>query len=367
MPANKPFNVPKGQVDIDTLLGVIYGYYTQYVVLKPISNDAFARTRADKLSIFIDLDDIFVHLDRYAKNMSMSNDMIEAITSGLINMCAHYRNFFNNTFGVATYIFMIGNASPNGYVESRLCGEYNHPQLSPTMMVCKNSVMQMLQYISAYIPDIYAIDHGYDFNAMVVSITDQSQFNIETMPGLVISKDETTLLLGAEGLTILRPKKYKGSDLSYMVLPEMAYDIYIATRTNKPIIPHSNDNLMLGVLVSIAGLSQRKIKSSRAINSVASAISKCVSDPNNRVINSSYISDENLLEIIRVLKIKDELTNPILERYHSLCPSISSNAMKMSGDFIKAYNKLVNIYDPEKMKKLNETTFKKYPLDLNAL
>lgn len=364
MQGNKSYS---NRFDIDTILSAIYGYYTQYVVLGPISNNAFARTRADKLSIFIDLDDIFVHLDRFGKDIPMSEDLTTAITSGLINMCAHYRNFFNNSFGVSTYIFMVGN-SMNEYIESSFCGEYTHPQISPTMMVCKNTVMQMLQYISAYIPDVYTVDHRYDFNAMVVSITSQAQFSLDNMPGLVISKDQSALLLGAEGLTILRPKKYKGEDMSYMVLPELAYDTYISQKTRANITEfHNNDNLMISTLVAIAGFLPRKIKSSKSINSVVNAISKCISDPNNRVINSHYISDESLLNIIRVLKIKDELANPILERYHSLCPSISSNAMKMNGDFIKAYNRLVDVYDPEKMKKLNETTFKKYPLDLNAL
>lgn len=357
-------------INTETLMGVVYGYYTQYVTLKPLAHNAFAHTGASKLSIFIDLDDIFIHLDKYIKEIPGDvTDTINALTSCIINMCAHYRNFFINTFGVETYIFIIGNQN-NSYVESLMCGEYKHPVPGPITAHIKSYTISNLIEYTAYINDVYMVGNSYDFNAMVTSILlNESKFSGDKMPSLVISKDISTLLLGSIGVTVLRPKKYKGQDTSFIVTPGLSFGAYIEAKTKRSIDQYRYNSIktLLSVLVAFSGFPYRGLKSVKNIDTMVNVLNKCVEDTNNRITNSIYLSDNDIIEIARVAGVKDNMVNSLLERYHSINPVLISSAMKMNGDFSKAYNMMVNMYDPNKMKRANETIFAKYPLDLNAL
>ena len=96
-----------GYILDNILLNVIYGYYVKYDRLESLINHAYANSGATELNIFINMTDIFTRIDRYLsdRNSIISNPLV--ITSGLINMVAHYRNFFTTRYRCNTRFWLI--------------------------------------------------------------------------------------------------------------------------------------------------------------------------------------------------------------------------------------------------------------------
>ena len=86
-------NTPYNYANLDTLVSsVIYGYYTKYDRLIPLINENFVGSTATTLDIFVDVMDIFRRLDKASSKNSfftITNPLV--VTSGIINMIAHYR------------------------------------------------------------------------------------------------------------------------------------------------------------------------------------------------------------------------------------------------------------------------------------
>jgi len=350
----------------ETVMGAIYGYYVKYQTLNPISYNAFAETKADTLTVIIDLNDICIHVDRFLKEINTDFNAY-AISAGVINMCAHYREFYSHSFQVNTKFFIVGN-SFDAVNESLLCGEYIEPRMSPQMLQLLSSNIKMLNMICAYIPEVYTIfNAGYDFNAVAYDISRMDEIN--KSPVMVVSKDVTTWLLAPYGINILRPKKYGGDDTSFILTQYNAFDTYMHFRTKAVatgIASYYECNKLLVLLCSITGLPSRGIKSTRQISSAASDILTLASDVNSPILNDYNIDINTAMTLLNTLRGRKMLDNACIERFRALDPSYMGASAKMSGRFDEAM-RMVDLYDPEHVRDLDSKYFADCHLDVMVL
>ena len=92
-----PINYNSANLD-ELISNVIYGYYVKYDTLTNLIRAYYNGSTATVIDIYIDVQDILRHIDRYLSKtqLPISNPLV--VTSGLINMIAHYRNFFTTRF-----------------------------------------------------------------------------------------------------------------------------------------------------------------------------------------------------------------------------------------------------------------------------
>ena len=351
--------------ELQMILGVIYGYYTQYTVLGPISKTAFDHTGADKLDIYIDLDDIMMRISNAisGNNINISNGADIAITSAIVNMCGHYRSFYRNTFGVDTMFFIISNPE-NKYREENMSPEYTHPQLTKEAAALKSEVINRLSGLVLYIPKVHLMLSQFDFNSTALGISKDCQ---NKNPRMVISKDPIVSILGAKGFWLLRPKKYRGGDRSIIVTPEESFMYYYHLMTKRPLPPELGSQVsnLLDIYMALVGAPSRGLKGIMHYSTAVDNLIKCINDPSNSFTNSKNLVDPDIFSLCSSIGITNtDITEKIISRFRILNSNLMSEMFIMSGVFSTF---TTDLYDRELMFRLNETVFSEYPLDLNGL
>lgn len=220
-----PYNYNSGEDEEKiyniNLLDSIYGSYVKIdrlakLVFETYSNSSIAT--ATKLNIFIDINSVIHAL--YSEHNRIQYTSITDLSSGIINMCAHYRSYFR-TLGVDTRFFLIN--SMNGHsISKKVFPDYNNIFLAKCSITKSNKVisnnMNLLKILCPYLPGIYYIESVEQFDVGVIMA-----HIIETMgntiPNLIISKDLYTVQLTAlyPYTSYLRPVKTKGADSSWML------------------------------------------------------------------------------------------------------------------------------------------------------
>lgn len=203
------------------LLDSIYGSYVKLdrlanLVFETYSNSSIES--ATKLNVFIDINSVIHAL--YSEHNRVQYTSITDLSSGIINLCAHYRGYFR-TIGVDTRFFLINsnNAHP---ISIKILPDYNSTfrgkcAITKTNKLISNN-MNLLKILCPYLPGIYYIEsvEQYDAGVIIAHI-------IETMgtaiPNLIISKDLYTLQLTAmyPYTSYLRPVKKYRDDQSWML------------------------------------------------------------------------------------------------------------------------------------------------------
>ena len=204
-----------GYILDNILLNVIYGYYVKYDRLESLINRAYANSGAIELNIFINMTDIFTRIDRYLsdRNSIISNPLV--ITSGLINMVAHYRNFFTTRYRCNTRFWLI--ESVDNIISKMYCSDFTAPILSDRMTVLKSDNMEVFPMLCKLIPDVQYERCTVDFCTKVVDIIEREKTK---SPNMVISKDSFDIQLAntfdLSNITVLRPIKNKEGDNSIL-------------------------------------------------------------------------------------------------------------------------------------------------------
>lgn len=354
--------------EIQKLTGVVYGYYTRYATLGPISKLAFDHTGASELAIFIDLDDIMIRISNASEANDITTELDVPILSSIINMCGHYRNFYRSSFGVRTTFFIVVNPN-NVYEECSICDEYNHPIPSNAVTQLKTRIVESLHNIVPYLPNVYLVPANCDFNGAVGAIRYYCQ-NTQNIPCMVISKDPMVSVLGNQNCWILRPKKYNGNDTSVIVQPQDAFRYYYNLRTNHTITDEMNSIVYntLDAYMVLVGVPSRGIKGvMKRHYSALKLLAECINDPRNIVSNSNRLIDADIQALCTAAGYDFSVANKVIDRFRSINVGYVSEVIAWNGMRNTITNAIIDLYDKELMFKLNETTFSKFPLDLNGL
>ena len=199
-------------VKLDRLAGLVYETY---------GNSSIAT--ATMLNVFVDINSIIHPL--YSKQNRVTVENITDISSNIINLCGHYRNFFRSNLSVDTRFFLI-NSTNTCDINRKFVAEYNVDFLektatTQTLKLIDNN-MKLLKVLCPYLPAIYYIDSEQQFETAVI-IANIIEILNDNTPNLIISHDMYPLQLCTEykWTSYLYPKKNRvgnqSEDVSWMI------------------------------------------------------------------------------------------------------------------------------------------------------
>lgn len=202
------------------LSSVIYGAYTKHDLLRNLVYQTYGNSsiaEATKLNIFVDLNSILHGL--YSEHNRIIFDNITDISAGIINLCAHYRQFFRY-IGVDTRFFLI-NSLNTCDINCKFVNEYNaefkrKTQITQTLGVIDNN-MKLLKILCPYLPAIYYVDSEQNFEVAVIIAHIIEMLN-DPNPNLIISKDfyPMQLVVKYRWTSYLSPHKSRNPNDGFM-------------------------------------------------------------------------------------------------------------------------------------------------------
>lgn len=354
-------NYTSGNLD-ELVSNVIYGYYVKYDTLTNLINMNYSGSNATTIDIYIDMQDILRHIDSQLIRMKIPVRNPLLLTSGIINMVAHYRNFFTTRFKCNSRFWLID--SYENYLAILYYNQFKTRPLSPSMIHLYRDNLQFIPMLCNAIPDIQYERCSVDVTTKVLSIRN---IEGENTPGLLISKDSFTFQASiAKNMKVLRPRKNNLGDISYIVSGENAIESYIVELSKKSINMNvSIDVEQLPLFMAMTRVPSRNLKTFYQITTAVDrlrtgyAAGLTTKYPWNQ---SEFVN--SLIEINRDIN-KDP--SELLYRLQA-CDAVFTQLAAYSGTVeSETYKGIVNIYDPKGVKEINDKYFSSCPLDLNVL
>lgn len=352
---------------------MIAGFYIKYIRLNEIINQSYYSSNATELNLFIDLNSVI-------KPMFLSQYKVYRhrgpydIVSSMINMCGHYREFFNNK-GVSTRIFIVmGLNAP--ITNSEMIPEYNRSLLNAYMLkkdtyAYLTQNLSMLNLLCEYIPGVYYIDGGNCETSSVIShiIRALHLQDNDTRTSIVLSKDELPLqLIPLYGLRVLRPYKSKeDGDLSYIVDWNNLFETYIKIYRKLKMPSLNPGPCLISNIMAMTSVPMRNLSSVHNINQVMKII-KLGYEYKFIKYNELY-SQSSINTILDALGVKHN--NAALElRWKAINPEFQAMfVLPNEGPYLKRL-RLVDLNEPDEFRRIIDKYFNTTglnPIDLDRL
>lgn len=204
-----------------TVENVIYGGFVKYDRLQQQVFNTFSNTSiaaATHLNVFVDLYSILKSV--FSEHNIIDISDYTAVTSGVINLCSHYRGFFKR-LGVHTTFYLIASLNICD-INRKFVMDYNEKYYSKFQIQkfadMVNSNFDLLELLCPYLPDIHFVKSSRNFETSVIMAHIIETLN-DGQPNLIISRDLYPLQLCYQYpyTSYLYPLKKFGVDESIMV------------------------------------------------------------------------------------------------------------------------------------------------------
>lgn len=200
---------------------LIYGSFVKHDRLKTIVYDAFSNTStagATELNIFIDMYSVLKSI--FSESFRTDISDYTAITSGIINMCSHYRSFFK-TLSVHTKFYLFFSFNTGDFYR-KFNDDYNKvfkekseiPQFRDMAM----TNFELLDILCPYLPDIFFIRSVQNYESTVMMANMLERLGSQT-PTMIISRDLYPIQLCSyyPKVSFLYPRKTRYGDKSVLL------------------------------------------------------------------------------------------------------------------------------------------------------
>lgn len=353
-------------------------FYPRYDNLKQEMLKFFYRNALEQrglADIYIDLNSF---LSSLYKRMDYTNDDPMTIASSIINLAAHMRNFFATRFGISTRIFLIyGNTRPLS--AASIIPEYNaHTAMDMevkqdiTLNIEEN--LNIVELLAQYIPEVYYVRSNETEPAVImrsimkiVSAADKKNKSFEghRVPRFVMTKDMLTyqIVCCCNNTHVIRPKKSSNNDVSYTISYFDFYRKLSAELSLKNPIGEGISPELYSFYMSLAGCKDRGIRSASNYPVTDNLIKGLISS--GTIINGYNIRPSIDPSFSSSVGINEEVG--FENRFRALDLLHQEIIFSASPTFCNIGNSLVNLYDPDAVRQINNQYFRKYPLDLNVL
>ena len=343
--------------------------YVKYEKLAPIVAEAFAGSTDTYLDIYIDMNSVIRSL--YNSNYNIEINNYKSLTSCIINMCGHYRDYFRRYLGVNTSIYIVMSNNCNE-INRKYVAEYNksflyktHTNTMITNLIKDN--LELINYLAMYLPNIYLIQSEFETASVISSLIDIRKREGSNNPNLIITRDmmNMQLLYTHNKTAILRPTKFQNQDNSYIIGPFddsniqlywNYFDNVADSKSNKPMENIHPINTPL--LMALIGWKKINLNNIFNIKKAKDYIYNCVGDKPVRC------SVKTLFEINPELSNKVSWTT-VESRYKALDISFQKSLYENSIEY-----KMINFTDlinPKAVKMVNDKMFFDNPIDLDRL
>lgn len=200
---------------------IIYSSFVKYDKLQQLVFNTFSNTSiasATELNIFIDLYSILKSIFSETERTTIQD--YTAITSGVINMCSHYRGFFKK-LSVRTKFYLIFSFN-TCEINRKFVAEYNFDFYGKSQIKMFNEIamnnFDLMDILCPYLPDIFFVKSPNNYESSIVIANIIEKLN-DGKPNLIISKDLYPLQLCTlyPYTSYLMPRKFRGEDHSTMI------------------------------------------------------------------------------------------------------------------------------------------------------
>ncbi len=356
---------------------ILYGSYIRYDRMYEMTKYAFyGRSDSNNVNIFIDAYSIIRSL--FKRGSALKVDDSFSIASCIINLAIHVRAYFETRHNVSSKVYIIyGGARNNqsilmyqpGYNEKNILMEDSNAFL-------KNLVkdnMEVVQLISQYLYDIFCVvNYNQEFITLSSHIIDRelkaNTNNSVITPNIIYSKDQLSYQLVAfKPYTFLyRPKKSHANDNSWVVTKSTLFNAYRGGELKMKTTSYTSlDPKMISLFQAISGVRDRSIECILNARSSILLLEKLVNDG---ILINGY--NESILyrsDVINNIQHKSINPEDIKNRFLSIDLNFQSNNHLNILDCTDSMKSIVNLYNPQEVRSINDQYFRKYPLDLNRV
>ena len=351
---------------------ILYGSYIKYDKMYEMTKYAFyGKTDSNDVNIYIDAYSILRSL--YTRGTSLEVVDSYVIASSIINLAIHLRAYFDSRHQVASKIYIIyGGARPNSafslynqYNERNIIMENSNQYLQ---QLIKDN-MEVIKILCPYLYDIFAIvDYENEFSVIASNLIDKSKDNT---PNIIYSKDQLAYQLVAfKPYTFLyRPKKVMNADSSWVVTKSTLYNAYRYGELGLTKQVELNlDVKAFSIYQSISGVKSRTIPSIKNANVAGTLLQKSIEDGLFAMgYNANSISNHSISPFFKMFDpIKVNIAD-LINRFLSIDLENQTMIYSMSPSSIATLEGVINLYNPQEVRNINDKYFQMYPIDLNRV
>ena len=347
---------------------IVISNYIRYNVLERMTAEAFSGSNANVVNIYIDLYQLF-------RKMYRSDILIgdrSSVASGVVNMCAHYREFYRKYYGVHTRIYLMQTSGPMKN-SSTFVPDYNivnmeKMALAEMMTTFMLQNCAILKELCKYLPDIYYIEAPIETSAMIYANIQDRLIIGDSDPNIIISTSHLQYMVAAlsKTPTVVFNHKWYNNDIIYKIISNKytilkymyIYGAKVSEKTLDKCVPLNSG--LLGLLIAMTRYEHRSMKS---VFNISTALTKLNDAINNGCIVNSYISPDSIDIMSEYLEDKVDI---IKNRYKAIDVLYQSNLYMMGNYYLdKSWD--VNLQDPDMIKLLSDKYFRYNPLDLDRI
>lgn len=333
----------------------LFKNYITYDSLYALNKKAFyERSDATEVDIFIDMASLIN--DIFTMPFEFNYNSTSVLSSSIINLCAHLREYYFRYHKVWAKFYIVWSWNRPDNVRATI-PEYNAhlimaqdaKGIQRTMV---NENIAILNVLCPCLPDIYFFDGGnHETTTIIAALITKFKDNVNnerrSIPNIIYTRDSYAYLaVQSIPLTfIFRPKKLKGVDCSYMVSKTNLVESYIDRELKQVHYNRTSNYEDFHKYIAHSGLKARGVK---GVLKFKQAIAYITNDT-KQLFFSNYE-----LERINCLHQAFNIWHQLQIYYNSV-------------DYVSLNRGLININNPEEVKKINDIYFTDYPLDLNVL
>lgn len=369
----------------------IYSNYIKYDRLKHLVLHEFANTpyaNCNHVNIFIDIFEIL----RGIRYEEIINSNKYALAAGIINMIAHYREYFRSRHNTTSYVYILSGFNDNKYL--RLINPaYNSFHSNDDASQEKMDYIQMnidiLNMIIPYIPNTY-FKH-YEHSPICAGIADIMNYNSTILndksPNIIITRDVINFQLvdiGDTHTVIIRPKKsvvgnmnVSSEDASFSINKNSLLSTLVFLRVqkteeinrdtlNERMRKISNiDPGLYSLFLSMTRIPERRYGTMLSMPTAINILDKILVK-DKLEYNGYTMNPMNILKLIEDnYNYKNFNSIEIESRFRTVDARYLLNQLHSIG--LENYKFTKDLYNPDLLKQLNEKFFTENPLDLNVL
>ena len=309
---------------------------------------------------YIDLNNFLSAL--FKRDEYMIDDRM-SIAASVINYCAHITEFFSSRFDIPTKIFVVyGNNRPMS--AASILNEYDaHNEMerqarAPLMGIIEEN-LNLLNVLIPYIPNVYFIrDDNAEPAVIIRSLIRTLSSKGRKCARIIFTKDsyDFQLVATCPNTHVLRVKKTMNGELTYTI---SYFDFFKKILSIKTSIGDGISPELHSLYMAFAGCKDRNIRGiitwPRADKLIHESLAQGVI---LNGYNQSFALNPDYCPMFQDVSVYD--------RYCALDLIHQENIYAMSPSYANLTKGLVDLYDAQAVKEINNKYFRRYPLDLNV-
>lgn len=351
------------------LESIIYGSFVKMNRLRELTINTFSNTSiasATELNIFIDLYSVLKQVFSESHRTNITD--YTAITSGIINMCSHYRTFFRQ-LSVKTKFYLIFSFNICD-INRKFVAGYNETFFNKSQIPLFNKLamdnFDLLDVICPYLPDIFFIKSLRNYESAVIIANLIEKIN-DGNPNLIISKDLYPIQLCYQYpyTSYLYPIKRKGGSDESIMIPiseknTFRYEFWKVIASIRKLDVSSYMDISpvnFPLFCALNRFPERGIPSVANLAGTKNIIKKIAGSEDIRIIPQQLYDDPEISSKIPVTKIESRMNAldvQFMLPYYKADPESKSIQLQ-------------NLRDDSAINTINSRFFSHNPLDLNKL